>query len=49
MALSQDLTILLGDIGVAFMNTPMLEGEPVYVMVSRKGIERFEGRISTLS
>ena len=31
MALSKDLTILLGDIGVAFMNKPMLEGGPVYV------------------
>ena len=31
MALSKDLTILFGDIGVPFMNTPMLEGDPVYV------------------
>ena len=32
MALSKDLTIVFGDIGVAFMNTPMPEGDhPVYV------------------
>ena len=31
MALSKDLTILFGDISVAFMNTPMPEGDPVYV------------------
>ena len=31
MALSQDLTILFGDISVSFMNTPMLEVDPVYV------------------
>ena len=31
MALSKDLTILFSDIGVAFMNTPMPEGDPVYV------------------
>ena len=31
MALSKDLSILLGDICVAFMNTPMPEGDPVYV------------------
>ena len=31
MALSKDLTILFGDISVAFMNTLMPEGDPVYV------------------
>ena len=31
MALSKDLTILFGDISVAVMNTPMAEGDPVYV------------------
>ena len=31
MALLKDLTILFGDIGVTFMNTPMPEGDPVYV------------------
>ena len=31
MALSKDLTILFGDSSVAFMNTPMPEGDPVYV------------------
>ena len=31
LALSKDLTILFGDISVAFMNTPMQEGDPVYV------------------
>ena len=31
MALATDLTILFGDIGVAFMNSPMLEGDLVYV------------------
>ena len=31
VALSKDLTILFGDISVAFMNTPMPEGDPVYV------------------
>ena len=31
MALSKDLTILFRDISVAFMNTPMPEGDPVYV------------------
>ena len=31
MALAKDLTFLFGDIRVAFMNTPMLEGDPVYV------------------
>ena len=31
MAVSTDLTILFGDISVAFMNTPMLEADPVYV------------------
>ena len=31
MALAKDLTILFGDIIIAFMNTPMPEGEPVYV------------------
>ena len=31
MAPSKDLTILFGDISVAFMNTPMPEGDPVYV------------------
>ena len=31
MALSKQLTILFGDIGVAVMNTPMPEGDPVYV------------------
>ena len=31
MALSKNLTILFGDTSVAFMNTPMPEGEPVYV------------------
>ena len=31
MALSKDLTILFGDISVAFMNTPMPEGDLVYV------------------
>ena len=31
MALSKDLTILFGDISVAFMNTPMPEGDPVCV------------------
>ena len=31
MALSKDLTILFGDISVAFMNTPMPEGDQVYV------------------
>ena len=30
VALSKDLTIALGDISVAFMNTPMPEGDPVY-------------------
>ena len=29
MALSKDLTFLYGDIGVAFMNTPMPEDDPV--------------------
>ena len=31
MALSKDLTILFGDFCVALMNTPMPEGDPVYV------------------
>ena len=31
MALAKALTILFGDIIIAFMNTPMREGEPVYV------------------
>ena len=31
MALSKDLTIVFGDMSVAFMNTPMPEGDPVYV------------------
>ena len=31
MALSKKLTILFGDTSVAFMNTPMPEGDPVYV------------------
>ena len=31
MALAKDLTILFGDISVAFMNTPMPEGVLVYV------------------
>ena len=31
MALLKDLTILFGDISVAFMNTPMPEGDLVYV------------------
>ena len=31
MALAKDLTILFGDMSVAFMNTPMPEGDPVYV------------------
>ena len=31
MALSKDLTILFGDICVAYMKTPMPEGDPVYV------------------
>ena len=31
MALSKDLTILFGDISVAFLNTAMPEGDPVYV------------------
>ena len=31
MALSKDLTILFGEISVAFMNTPMPEGDLVYV------------------
>ena len=31
MALSKDLTFLFGDISVAFMNTPIPEGDPVYV------------------
>ena len=31
MALSKDLTILFGDFSAAFMNTPMPEGDPVYV------------------
>ena len=31
MALAKDLTILFGDISVAFMNTPMPEGDRVYV------------------
>ena len=31
MALAKDLTILYGDISVAFMNTPMPEGDLVYV------------------
>ena len=31
MALAKDLIILFGDISVAFMNTLMLEGDPVYV------------------
>ena len=31
MALSKDLTILIGDISVAFMNSPTPEGDPVYV------------------
>ena len=37
MALSKDLTILFGDIGVAFMNAPMPEGDPVYVEL-REGV-----------
>ena len=60
MALSKDLTILFGDISVAFMNTPMPEGDPVYVeppgglyehrngLVSQASFEWFEGRCSTL-
>ena len=32
MALSKHLTILFGVVGVAFMNTPMPEGDPVYVV-----------------
>ena len=31
MALSENLTILFGDLRVAFMNTPMPDGDPVYV------------------
>ena len=31
MALSTDLSLLFGDIGVAFMNTPVVEGNPVFV------------------
>ena len=31
MAVVKDLSILFGDISVAFMNTPMPEGDPVYV------------------
>ena len=31
MSLSKDLTILFGDFSVAFMNTPMPEGDPLYV------------------
>ena len=31
MALSKDLTILFSDISAAFVNTPMPEGDPVYV------------------
>ena len=31
LALSKNLTILLGDVSVAFMNRPMPEGDPVYV------------------
>ena len=31
MPLSKDLTIMFGDISVAFMNTPTHEGDPVYV------------------
>ena len=31
MGLSKDLTILFGDICVVFLNTAMLEGDPVYV------------------
>ena len=30
MALPKDLTILFGDVSVAFMNTPMPEGDPGY-------------------
>ena len=37
MALSKDLTIMFGDIDVAFMNTPMPEGDLVYVE-PRKGL-----------
>ena len=60
MALPKGLTILLGDISVAFMNTPMPEGDPVYVEPPEgpyehndtvwclKRAERFEGRFSTL-
>ena len=31
MAPSKDLTILFGDMSVAFMNTPMFGGDPLYV------------------
>ena len=42
VALSKDLTILCGDIGVAFLNTPMPEGDPVYHS-ARNQFERFRG------
>ena len=48
MALSKDLTILFGDISVAFVNTAMPEGDPVSV-ASQEVFERCEGCISTLS
>ena len=60
MALSKDLTILFSDIGVAFMNTSMPEGEPVHAeppegvrkqrhgVAPAKGIERLGRRITTL-
>ena len=54
MALSKDLTILFGDISVAFMNTPMPEGDPVYVEPPEGLYEHndtvwcLKGRISTL-
>ena len=44
MALSKDLTILFGDMSVAFMNTPMPEGDPVYV----EPPERLYGHIDTV-
>ena len=40
-ALAKDLTILLGDISVAFVNTPMPEGDPVYVEPPTSTMTRF--------
>ena len=38
MVLSKDLTILFGDISVAFMNTPMPEGDPAVRGASRRSL-----------